>query len=249
MRRARTLSIAVLAIALVATGAGTVSAALGDGDERPSATATTRQSPVDPNNPCTAPDAGALRCPDLMMRRPFGLRTDRPGRGRVLLRAGTVLTPARWGVLAASGLVTVEVVRRPRLLLVSTGEELSAPGAELAPGTIHDANGAGLAAALVDVGADVVVERVADDADALLAVVARHAASVDLVLTTGGTGPALRDVTPEATLAVATKEMPGFGEQMRRISLAFAKDEYAASFFVEVITTDGKPTDVKLHAR
>ena len=42
-----------------------------------------------------------------------------------------------------------------------------------------------------------------------------------LVLTTGGTGPARRDVTPEATLAVATKEMPGFGEQMRQISLRF----------------------------
>ena len=43
----------------------------------------------------------------------------------------------------------------------------------------------------------------------------------DLVLTTGGTGPARRDVTPEATLAVATREMPGFGEQMRQISLKF----------------------------
>ena len=42
-----------------------------------------------------------------------------------------------------------------------------------------------------------------------------------LVLTTGGTGPALRDVTPEATLAVADREMPGFGEQMRQISLQF----------------------------
>jgi molybdopterin adenylyltransferase len=42
-----------------------------------------------------------------------------------------------------------------------------------------------------------------------------------LVLTTGGTGPALRDVTPEATLSVAHKEMPGFGEQMRQISLRF----------------------------
>lgn len=43
----------------------------------------------------------------------------------------------------------------------------------------------------------------------------------DLVLTTGGTGPARRDVTPEATVAVATREMPGFGEQMRQISLQF----------------------------
>jgi molybdopterin adenylyltransferase len=46
-------------------------------------------------------------------------------------------------------------------------------------------------------------------------------AHCDLVLTTGGTGPALRDVTPEATLAVGHKEMPGFGEQMRQISLTF----------------------------
>jgi molybdopterin adenylyltransferase len=43
----------------------------------------------------------------------------------------------------------------------------------------------------------------------------------DLVLTTGGTGPAVRDVTPQATLAVADREMPGFGEQMRQISLHF----------------------------
>ena len=46
-------------------------------------------------------------------------------------------------------------------------------------------------------------------------------AKCDLVLTTGGTGPSPRDVTPEATLAVAHKEMPGFGEQMRQISLRF----------------------------
>ena len=46
-------------------------------------------------------------------------------------------------------------------------------------------------------------------------------AKCDLVITTGGTGPAPRDVTPEATLAIADREMPGFGEQMRRISLAF----------------------------
>ena len=46
-------------------------------------------------------------------------------------------------------------------------------------------------------------------------------AGCNLVLTTGGTGPAKRDVTPEATLAVAHKEMPGFGEQMRQVSLKF----------------------------
>jgi molybdopterin adenylyltransferase len=55
--------------------------------------------------------------------------------------------------------------------------------------------------------------------DALIDLVDR--VGCDLVLTTGGTGPAARDVTPEATLAVATKVMPGFGEQMRQISLSF----------------------------
>jgi molybdopterin adenylyltransferase len=53
------------------------------------------------------------------------------------------------------------------------------------------------------------------------ALIALADAGCALVLTTGGTGPALRDVTPEATLAVAHKTMPGFGEQMRQISLQF----------------------------
>ena len=53
------------------------------------------------------------------------------------------------------------------------------------------------------------------------ALIALVDAGCSLVLTTGGTGPAMRDVTPEATLAVAHKEMPGFGEQMRQISLKF----------------------------
>ena len=54
---------------------------------------------------------------------------------------------------------------------------------------------------------------------ALIELVDEH--RCDLVVTTGGTGPARRDITPEATLSVATREMPGFGEQMRRISLEF----------------------------
>jgi len=64
---------------------------------------------------------------------------------------------------------------------------------------------------------------VPDERDVIEATLVELVDSVgcDLVLTTGGTGPARRDVTPEATLAVATREMPGFGEQMRRISLHF----------------------------
>jgi molybdopterin adenylyltransferase len=64
---------------------------------------------------------------------------------------------------------------------------------------------------------------IADEAELIGATLRElvDAARCDLVLTTGGTGPAPRDVTPEATLAVADKVMPGFGEQMRQISLRF----------------------------
>ncbi len=64
---------------------------------------------------------------------------------------------------------------------------------------------------------------IADDAPAISAALRALVddAGCDLVLTTGGTGPAPRDVTPEATLAVADREIPGFGEQMRQISLRF----------------------------
>lgn len=64
---------------------------------------------------------------------------------------------------------------------------------------------------------------IADDQDTISATLRSLVddAQCHLILTTGGTGPALRDVTPEATLAVADREMPGFGEQMRQISLRF----------------------------
>ncbi len=61
-----------------------------------------------------------------------------------------------------------------------------------------------------------------DEADAIRATLVELAdAGCALVLTTGGTGPAPRDVTPEATLAIADRELPGFGEQMRQIGLRF----------------------------
>jgi len=64
---------------------------------------------------------------------------------------------------------------------------------------------------------------IADDAPTISATLRAlvDEARCDLVLTTGGTGPAPRDVTPEATLAIADRQMPGFGEQMRQISLRF----------------------------
>ncbi len=72
-----------------------------------------------------------------------------------------------------------------------------------------------------------------------------------LILTTGGTGPALRDVTPEATLAVADKEMPGFGEEMRRISLNFvptailSRQVAAIRKQTLIINLPGQPKSIK----
>ena len=69
-----------------------------------------------------------------------------------------------------------------------------------------------------------VVERLIPDEEAVISRTLKELCDKEgchLVLTTGGTGPAPRDVTPEATLAVADREMPGFGEQMRQISLHF----------------------------
>ncbi len=70
---------------------------------------------------------------------------------------------------------------------------------------------------------DCVTRLIQDDAPTISAALVElvDVERCDLVLTTGGTGPARRDVTPEATVAVATREMPGFGEQMRQISLQF----------------------------
>lgn len=83
-------------------------------------------------------------------------------------------------------------------------------------------------------------------------------AGCDLVLTTGGTGPARRDVTPEATLAVATKEMPGFGEQMRQISLNFVptailsrqvavirESQTSATHAALIVNLPGQPKSIK----
>ncbi|WP_323140038.1 molybdopterin adenylyltransferase [Massilia phyllosphaerae] len=64
-------------------------------------------------------------------------------------------------------------------------------------------------------------------------------AGCHLVLTTGGTGPARRDVTPEATLAIGTKEMPGFGEQMRQISLQFVPTAILSRQTAVIRETDG----------
>ncbi|OUE31760.1 Molybdopterin molybdenumtransferase [Clavibacter michiganensis] len=107
--------------------------------------------------------------------------------GAVLVAAGMRLLPAHLGVLASAGVARIAVRRRPVVLLLSTGLELRGPGEELAPGQIHDANSAALAASLQAAGADVRALRIAsDDADRVRDALRDAAHDVDLLVTTGG---------------------------------------------------------------
>ena len=87
-------------------------------------------------------------------------------RGETILHAGTLLGSAEIGALAAVNIARPVVVRRPRIALVSTGDELVSPGPELEPGQIRDANAPALTAAAQAAGAEIVASmRVGDDRD------------------------------------------------------------------------------------
>ncbi len=75
-------------------------------------------------------------------------------RGEVLLRAGTVIGSREIGMLAASGIARVNIVRRPRVAIISTGDELVQPGEPLRPAAIYDTNGAIVTAAVAENGGD-----------------------------------------------------------------------------------------------
>lgn len=114
--------------------------------------------------------------------------------GDVIARLGDVLTPARIGHMLACGIAQVAVQERPRVLVISTGSEVVAPGQPLPDGGVYDANGPAVAGALADAGADVVdVLRVGDGPGALSAAIraalrtARERREpIDLVVSSGG---------------------------------------------------------------
>jgi molybdopterin molybdotransferase len=106
--------------------------------------------------------------------------------GDEVLLAGP-LSPAKLAVLASIGLGTVEVRRRPIVAILSTGDELVAPGDALRLGQIHDANGPALAAAVTEAGGEpLLLPRVGDDPEAIERVLRGGAASADLVVASGG---------------------------------------------------------------
>ncbi|GAA1498461.1 molybdopterin molybdotransferase MoeA [Paeniglutamicibacter kerguelensis] len=122
--------------------------------------------------------------------------------GDTVLEAGTRLGPTTLGILAGLGIGEVAVTRRPSVLLLSTGDELVAPGGELGPGQIHDANTTLLAAALDSAGCTVTTVGVLDDSpslftDSLRTALASGERGYHLVISSGGISKGAFDVVKE----------------------------------------------------
>ncbi len=117
-------------------------------------------------------------------------------RGEVVLRRNTSLSSREIGMLAACGLAEVEVVRKPRVAVLSTGDELVAPGGVLAPAQVYDSNGAIIAAAVAEAGGEPVAFGAFPDEEAALERAMRAAlAGCDMIVLSGGTSKGAGDLS------------------------------------------------------
>jgi molybdopterin molybdotransferase len=152
--------------------------------------------------------------------------------GELIVHAGSLLGPAELGVLASLNIPRPGVVRRPRVAIVGTGDELTDPGKPLKPGAIRDSNGPALGGAVHRAGGELVARmRASDDLDATVAVLSAALRDVDMLITTGGVS-----VGPHDHVRPALKRL-GFSEVFAGVDLkpgrptTFAVDEQGTLVF------------------
>jgi molybdopterin molybdotransferase len=116
------------------------------------------------------------------------------GRGQTVLRAGAFLNPSRAGALAALGLTHIEVYAKPRVAILSTGDEIVEPGSPLGPGQIYDINRVTLSSVVADHGGIPVPHRTAVDRIEQLAISVDNCLAEDLLVFSGGSSVGRRDL-------------------------------------------------------
>ena len=127
--------------------------------------------------------------------------------GEVVVEAGSVLTPARLGALAAAGIPQVRCARRPRAAVLPTGSELRRPGEPLAAGEIYEANGLILSAQLEAAGAAVELMPAVGDDEAAHRGALEHALDADVVVTSGGVSVGPHDLVRRVEADLGVEEV------------------------------------------
>ncbi|HEY6002351.1 MAG TPA: gephyrin-like molybdotransferase Glp, partial [Anaeromyxobacter sp.] len=127
--------------------------------------------------------------------------------GETVLRAGTILGPAEVAWLASSSRLCARVHRRPRVAILSTGDELVPPGEPLGPGQIHDCNGLAVAAAVRQLGGEAAVLGIARDERASLHALLEEGLRADVLVTTAGVSMGDRDFVRDVLDALEVKQV------------------------------------------
>ena len=136
-------------------------------------------------------------------------------KGETVLRAGQLLTSREIGVLAAIGRADAFVYRRPRVAIISTGNEIVAPGTPLPLGAIYDSNAATIGAAVEELGATAVQLGIVADNDAALATAVEDALGYDLVVLSGGTSKGAGDLSYRVVSRLANPGIVAHGVALK----------------------------------
>ncbi|WP_291419398.1 gephyrin-like molybdotransferase Glp [Actinophytocola sp.] len=174
---------------------------------------------------------------------PVGTHLRRTGEdvaaGAVVLRAGTVLGAAQLGLAAAVGRAELPVHRPARVLILSTGTELVAPGVALKPGQIYESNSVLLAAAAAELGAEPTVLRfVPDDVAAFHAAIGEHR-DADVLVTSGGVSAGAYEVVKDA--------LSGQGVEFLRVAMQPGGPQGSGRFGdLPVVSLPGNPVSTAL---